>query len=588
MADLHSPARAAAPGRGRSWRLRRTAAVVASAAVVGSCLAGAASTTAVAAAATSGPSTWLVSTVPGQTGALADDLRSSGLQVVRQLEGVSVLAVRASGPAAASLRDDPRVAGVSADERVSLQADAWTPTTDPGSLYNVTAETGAREAWRTTTGRGVDVALIDSGVTPVPGLSTAGKLLQGPDLSFDASVPGLRSLDGFGHGTHMAGIIAGRDAGFAGPGDTTSFAGVAPDARLVSVKVADAYGNADVSQIIAGIDWVVQNRRAAGMDIRVLNLSVGLPSGNSYRTDPLAHAAEQAWHKGIVVVASAGNNARSDGQLLSPAYDPYVLAVGASDSRGTLSDRDDTVPDFSSRGTTARKPDIIAPGRSVAGLRVPGSYLDQQHGTTATVGGRFMRGSGTSQSAAAVSGAVALLLQHRPGLTPNEVKDVLRDTASPLWAYSTSQGEGRVRVADAMREYPLYDGQFHTRSTGTGSVDAARGGYRVESGGVQLTGERDVFGKALSSSTHASRAAAATAWTGGSWNGSVMTGTGFTGSTWNGVTWAGSDWAGSAWSVRGTTPAAWDGRTWAGGYWSGRTWAGRTWAGRTWATGSWN
>ena len=566
------------------------------AAVLGTCLVGAvpaaagtAATSAPAPVASSAPSgTWLVATTEGQTTAVADGLRSTGVEVLRQLDGVGVLTVRGSAALADALRSDPRVTGVSADEKVTLQAETWTPTSDPGSLYNVTRSTGARAAWSVTTGRGIDVALLDSGVTPVQGLDGVGKLLQGPDLSFDSSVPALRSLDGFGHGTHMAGIIAGRDAGFTGAGDTTSFAGVAPDARVVSVKVADAYGNADVSQIIAGIDWVVQNRAAHGMNIRVLNLSVGLPSGNGYRTDPLAHAAEQAWHKGIVVVASAGNNARLDGQMLSPAYDPYVIAVGASDSRGTLREDDDTVPEFSSRGDNWRKPDLIAPGRSVAGLRVPGSYLDQQFGATAAVGGRFLRGSGTSQSAAVVSGSVALLLQKRPGLTNNQVKDLLRSTADPLWAYASSQGEGQLRVSKALSGFTWAGNQSHTRSNGSGSVDAARGGYRVESAGVQLTGEKDVFGKTLSSSDHASKAAASTAWTGGTWNTSTMTGTSYTGSRWNGVTWGGNDWAGQSWNVRGNTPAVWDGRSWAGGYWAGRSWAGRSWAGRSWATGAWH
>ncbi|MCW2715281.1 MAG: alkaline serine protease [Frankiales bacterium] len=565
------------------------------AAVLGTCLAGAlpaaastAGTPAVAVDSTSASGTWLVATTEGGAAAVADSLRASGVEVLRQLDGVGVLSVRASSAVADSLRADPRVTGVSADEKVALQGSTWSPATDPGSLLNVTKATGARSSWSSTTGEGVDVALIDSGVSPVQGLDGADKLLQGPDLSFDATVPALRSLDGFGHGTHMAGIIAGRDATFTGAADTTSFAGVAPDARVISVKVADAYGNADVSQIIAGIDWVVQNRATNGMNIRVLNLSLGLPSGNGYKTDPLAHAAEQAWHKGIVVVASAGNNARQDGRLMSPAYDPYVIAVGASDSRGTLSTSDDNVPDFSSRGDFSRKPDIVAPGRSIAGLLVPGSYLDQQYGAVATVGDRFLRGSGTSQAAAVVSGSAALLLQKRPTLTPNQVKDVLRNTAEPLLALSTSQGEGQLRIDAALNETTLFSGQSHTKSNGAGSLDAARGGYRVESAGVLLTGEKDVFGKELSTGTHARAAASTTAWTGGSWNGSTMTGTAFTGTTWNGVAWTGKDWAGQDWSVRGSTPAVWDGRTWAGGYWAGRTWAGRTWAGRTWATGSWS
>ncbi|MCW2621762.1 MAG: peptidase and in kexin sedolisin [Frankiales bacterium] len=562
---------------------------------------------------TTGSATWLVSTTPGEAGAVADDLRTAGIDVLRQLDAVSMLTISASAEDAAALRRDARVSGVNPDQEVALQTGVWTPASDPssfygfampssepaattwtasgdpGSLYNVATATGARAAWSSTTGRGIDVAVIDSGVTPVAGLDTAGKLLQGPDLSFDTNVPGLRSLDGFGHGTHMAGIIAGRDSAFTGPGDTTHYAGIAPDARIVSVKVADAYGNADVSQLIAGIDWVVQNRATNGMNIRVLNLSVGLPSGNTYQTDPLAFAAEQAWQHGIVVVASAGNDGTTEGRLLSPGYDPYVVAVGASDHRGTLSTDDDTVSDFSNKGSTTRSPDVIAPGRSVAGLRVPGSYIDEQYGAAATVGGRFIRGSGTSQAAAEVSGAVALLLQSRPTMTPDQVKAALRNTAKAVpMQSSTAQGKGKVQVSTALTSSSVLSSvQAFTASTGTGSLDAARGGYRVESAGVALTGERDVFGKAFSTSAHATALKALTAWTGGIWNGSAMTGTGYVSGQWTGVSWTGSDWAGQSWDTRGTTAAVWDGRSWAGGYWSGRSWAGRSWAGRSWSSAEW-
>ena len=140
---------------------------------------------------------------------------------------------------------------------MQLQA-AYTPTTDAGSLDTTTMATGAQAYWKAGyTGKGVDVAVIDTGTAPVPGLSTAGKIVNGPDLSFESQAPNLRYLDTYGHGTHMAGIIAGRaDTAISGKyaGDTSNFLGMAPDARIVSVKVADAMGAADVSQIIAGID----------------------------------------------------------------------------------------------------------------------------------------------------------------------------------------------------------------------------------------------------------------------------------------------------------------------------------------------
>jgi subtilisin family serine protease len=284
------------------------------------------------------------------------------------------------------------------------------------------------------TGKGVDVAVIDSGVTPVNGLSKAGKVIHGPDLSFESQSADLRNMDTFGHGTHMAGIIAGRDdqvTAVTAAQAKSSFMGVAPDARIVSVKVADAGGATDVSQVIAAIDWVVQYRRSNGLNIRVLNLSFGTDSPQAYTIDPLAYAAEVAWHSGIVVVVSGGNAGYGSEGLNNPAYDPYLLAVGAEQTQGTASTADDTVPTFSSTGDWQRGPDLVAPGKSIVGLRVPGSVLDQQY-PGARVGTRFFRGSGTSQAAAVVSGAVALVLQQRPTAKPDEVKSLLKNSATWL------------------------------------------------------------------------------------------------------------------------------------------------------------
>jgi serine protease AprX len=465
-------------------------------------------------------------------------------------------------------------------------------------MLNITQTVGARALWtdgagRTRwTGKGVDVAVLDSGVTPVPGLSGTGKVFNGPDLSTDSQLPRLRHLDGYGHGTHMAGIIAGRDTGAnpAATGDTTSFLGVAPDARVVNVKVADALGGADVSQIIAGIDWVVQHRRSGGLNIRILNLSLGTPSQQPYSVDPLAYAAEQAWHQGIVVVAAAGNDGTGRGTLLDPAQDPYLLAVGANDTRGTTRTTDDVVPAFSTRGDGKRNPDLVAHGASVQSLRVPGSFIDQQFGATAVVGGRFLRGSGTSQAAAVTSGAVALLLQRNPALTPDEVKGRLTGAARALPAANAqAQGHGMLdlrRVSASPRNSARP--QSFARSTGTGSLDASRGGYLLtDDRGSVLTGERDIFGAPFDAGAHAALSAGARAWTSGSWNGNRWTGDAPGTDGWAGAEWSAPSWSGTPWTGRGTG-ATWTSRTWADGYWSSRTWASRTWASRTWASGGWH
>eukprot|EP01041_Mallomonas_annulata_P019950 gene19950-39516_t len=214
---------------------------------------------------------------------------------------------------------------------------------DTGSMSAITRITGAQRLWDAGfVGQGIDVAVIDTGVAKVPGLDRPGKVIDGPDLSFDNVEPTLRATDAFGHGTHMAGIIAGSDVapGTSSVGcrtclgkspytDTTKFVGIAPEARIINVKAGAFDGAADVSQIIAAIDWVVQHRKDPGMNIRVLNLSFGTDSTQSASLDPLVFAAEQAWKAGIVVVAAAGNDGLATSSLANPALSPTILAVGA-------------------------------------------------------------------------------------------------------------------------------------------------------------------------------------------------------------------------------------------------------------------
>src|SRR3954463_11243139 len=312
---------------------------------------------------------------------------------------------------------------------------------DKGSLFNIAEVVGAHATYAAgITGKGVGVALIDTGVSPVAGL-TSGNVVNGPDLSFDSQDPATAHVDGFGHGTHLASIIAGRDA--AGTpqsyNDPTRFTGIAPDAKLVNVKVGASNGDVDVSQVIAAIDWVVQHRNDEALNIRVINLSYGTDSVQSSMVDPLAFAVENAWKHGIVVVAAGGNDGDASKTLANPASDPHVIAVGAMDDAGTATTSDDTVPSWSTHGTDARHVDVVAPGVSVLGLRSPGSEVDVAH-PEAAVGSRFERGSGTSQAAAVVSGEVALLLQANPGLTPDQVKMLLQDNADGLPRTSTTMG----------------------------------------------------------------------------------------------------------------------------------------------------
>lgn len=476
---------------------------------------------------------------------------------------------------------------------------------DKGSLHSIAGAIGAHTAYdRGYTGQGVDVALIDTGVTEVPGLDS-GNVLHGPDLSFDSQVPELTHRDGFGHGTHMASIIVGRDA--AGPPasykDPRRFTGIAPDARLVSLKVGSADGAVDVSQVIAAIDWVVANRNRHGLNIRVLALAYGTDGTQDPGVDPLAFAVKNARDHGVFVAVSGGNDGRETLNLANPASQPQVLAVGSTDTAGTPDTADDVVPLWASRGTVQRYVDVVAPGVSVLGLRVPGSNADARF-PGARVGDRLIRGSGTSQSAAVTAGAAALLLQKYPRLTPDQVKDQLMSSAMPLYNSTQYSGKGLIKV-DAALSRPASRVVLRERGaavTGSGSLHLARGSSRVYDGDLPLLGELDVFGRPWFGSAWAHSTAGLTAWDGGDWRGTPWTGSDWSGSTWSGRTWSGrtwsgrtwsgrtwssDNWSGRTWSGRTWSGADWSGRTWSGSTWSGRTWSGRTWSGRTWSSAGW-
>ena len=470
---------------------------------------------------------------------------------------------------------------------VSIVSPGWDDgaTTPPVSLDTAAEAIGADQLQDSGfDGTGIDVAVIDTGMVPVDGLVGPGKVVNGPDLSFESQSDDLRHLDAYGHGTHMAGIIAGNS------GIGRNFRGIAPGARLVNIRVGTHDGAVDVTQVIAAIDWVVQHKTDAGMNIRVLNLSYGTDSLQDPRLDPLSHAVEVAWRNGITVVSGGGNDGSSRPALISPAINPYVIAVGAADLQNTPTFLDDTVAPFSSLGSSSRRVDVVAPGVSITSLRVPGSTIDDEH-PTAVVDERFFRGSGTSQAAAVTSGAVALLLDARPTLTPDQVKHLLRSTATWLPnASSRAQGAGRLDVASAALDpVSLGSAQSWPRSYGTGSVEKARGTSHVADDGVELQGEQDIFGQPWNGKAWAAAASARTSWNGGRWNGSDWTGecwcsTSWSGTSWTGRTWIGNSWTGRTWIGRTWIGRTWIGRTWIGEGWNGASWTGRTWVGRTWVS----
>ena len=434
------------------------------------------------------------------------------------------------------------------------------------------------------------MALIDTGIAPVPGAPT---VVLGADLSLDAGNPNVRFKDGFGHGTHMAGIIAGRDASVVRPQDAkNAFVGIAPGSRVVDVKVGAMDGTVHVSQVIAGLDWVVQNRNANGMNIRVVNLSYGAPATSNWRLDPLAWAAEVAWRRGIVVLAAAGNEGNNH-ELSSPAYSPNILAVGATEVETQRGGRNDyAVASYTSTGNR-RRPDLYVPGSHVVSLRVKGSYIDT-YLAQSNISDQLTRGTGTSQATAVASGLVALLLEAFPSATPDQIKALLTSAPDKERGKRDFTGiETSVDVNDAINESrrglpntamsdPFKDCSKLVWCRGAGDSSPELLAWAKASwNGTAWNGNRWVGGQWLADSWTGSQ------WVGSQWAGFQWAGADWSGFQWHGAQWAGTQWVGFQWQGSQWLGAQWYATNWNGSQWFGTQWAGTQWAGTQWAGTQW-
>jgi serine protease AprX len=363
------------------------------------------------------------------------------------------------------------------------------------------------------TGKGIGIALVDSGVSYHAAL--ANRVVASVNFVSGESA----ATDEFGHGTHIAGIING-NASAASSVTGAYKGGIAPGAHLVNVRVLGEDGSGLTSDVIAGIDWVIANR--SKYNIRIMNLSLGHSVMEPVATDPLCEAVERAARAGIVVVASAGNRGKTDdgrpilGGITSPGNSPYAITVGALNTFDTVSRDDDEVTTYSSRGPTrydlAVKPDVVAPGNKIVSLEVPSSYLARAYPMTHAAGrgtNAYMRLSGTSMATGVVSGGAALLLQGKSSLTPLQIK-VLLQTGSQylvrdgliaagagsvnLWASRRSSVNG---LDDLLSSLPLIGGLLSPPS-GLVFWDEGSMTERMHRGsGLRLLGLFDLVGALL-------------------------------------------------------------------------------------------
>lgn len=364
----------------------------------------------------------LVRTTSGSATAVAARVTAAGAVEIQTFDAIDVVVARVNGAALTELAGDPAVTTATTDTAVT--AVGGTKDLDratPGAKDSAGNDAiHAPRAWGRSTGAGVVVALIDSGIAAHPDLP-AGKVVARVDFVKDGS----RELDPAGHGTHLAGIIAAKGE---------EFRGVAPDARLVDLRVLDRSGNGRMKNVLAAFDWLLRNRKAYG--IGVANLSFGAPQKNGYHEDLLSAVVESAWFSGVVVVSAAGNDGPQAGTITTPGSDPFVVTAGSFDDQGTPGDADDRESAFSSRGPTldgVTKPDVLAPGKRVVSLRARGSQLENElpdrvvveRKTTKDEESRYIRMTGTSASSAFVSGVAALVLAAHRDYSPTKVKGAI-------------------------------------------------------------------------------------------------------------------------------------------------------------------
>jgi serine protease AprX len=358
--------------------------------------------------------------------------RRHHLQIVRQLEESAVFAVNSAELTA--LATDTSIDHISPDLRVRLMMSVSNISTGASQVRTGTwGLLGLVGAYPPVTGQGIGVAVLDSGISPHLALKNVVA-----NVNFVSGTTG--TTDVFGHGTHVAGIVGGANTKYT----SLYTGGIAPGAQIVNVRVLGGDGTGLTSDVIAGMEWVIANR--SRYNIRVINLSLGHPVTEPSATDPLCEEVAKATSLGLNVVAAAGNAGKSaDGQhevlggIASPGNSPFAITVGALNTWQTMSRADDSVTTYSSRGPTkyelAVKPDVVAPGNKIVSLEASGSYLSTTYPALHVAGygtNAYMRMSGTSMAAPMVSGAIALLLQGTPSLSPYQVKLALQTGATFL------------------------------------------------------------------------------------------------------------------------------------------------------------
>jgi serine protease AprX len=470
-----------------------------------------------AAARRSAPQQLLRVIVSGPSAATAASRYGSG---VRRLGfgGAVAASVRASRLSA--LKAAPGVSLVSLDSPVSFSAVGAVSASSLATLYP--GRDSAANAWSAgATGRGVGIAVIDSGVTPSDAFGS--RLVQ---VALDGQTGSLD--DTVGHGTLVAGVAA----GYSPDG---RFIGIAPGANVYAINIERPTG-VHTSDVITALKWVFDNAHA--YNIRVVNLSLTENVPGSYKDSPLDLAVERLWASGVFVAVAAGNRGTAAGAIdYAPANDPLAFTVGAFDTMNTAGPGDDTLAPWSSGGKTMdgfTKPDLVAPGRRIAGPLAASSVFDSQAPAANRVAAGYAEINGTSFAAPQVAGAAAIIFGVHPDWSPDNVK----------WALIAKQGakprNSKIGALSLSSSYNI-----------AGAPNRANQGVPAL---VCAPGESCLTGSTIASS-----------WDSSSWSSS----------SWSSSSWSSSSWSSSSWSAY----ADWTSSSWSSSSWSSSSWSSTSWSG---------
>lgn len=409
----------------------------------------------------------------------ANLVAAAGGEVTRDLHIINGLGAQMSAKAAAGLAGKPGVRFVSLNGAVKPSA---IDTSKLETAYNQSIKSTRVWADRNNIGDGVGIAVVDTGIQGdlpdfrVSRSDSTSRVIVDAVVNPDATTAG----DKYGHGTHVAGLIAGNGTNRATSDSLYGdYIGVAPGADLINVKASDDDGNVSTLDVIDGLQFVVDHKD--DYNIRVVNLSLNEATPSGYRTNPLDAAVEQAWNAGIVVVAAAGNRGTaSDAVQYAPGNDPFVITIGGVDDQNTPDTNDDTAASWSSTGTTKEgyvKPDFLAPGAHMVSTLAPRSAITEMC-PSCIVGGKYFRMGGTSMATGVASGAVALMLAKHPDWTPNEVKSALKNNLRQVPGVGQELDVYNANRADAAdRDDPnSYKPNTYINSS-TGAIDFSRSSW---------------------------------------------------------------------------------------------------------------